>query len=145
MIELHDRGQCDGDGRAVRDAQVAADAGADDGDPRHGSPGRVAAVGVENMTGIEIRRFGREEQQRPGKVEGYGGVIRLRVTRLNGSIQFEVLDSGCGIPPEKMEAIFQPFVQAENGLTRTRDGVGAHARPRAVPGGTVGGRIGNAR
>ena len=42
----------------------------DDGDTRHGSPGRVAAVGVENMTGIEIRRFGREEQQRPGKIGG---------------------------------------------------------------------------
>src|SRR5262245_66189740 len=31
-------------------------------------PGRVAAVGVEDMAGVEIRRLRRQEQERPRKI-----------------------------------------------------------------------------
>jgi signal transduction histidine kinase len=35
-----------------------------------------------------------------------------------------VEDTGRGIPPEKIEAIFEPFIQVDSQLTRTQDGVG---------------------
>jgi hypothetical protein len=39
-------------------------------------------------------------------------------------IRLTVSDTGDGIPPEKLTAIFEPFVQAESGPTRTREGSG---------------------
>ncbi len=35
-----------------------------------------------------------------------------------------ITDSGIGLAPEEIERVFQPFVQAEAGLTRTRGGTG---------------------
>ncbi|MBA3559111.1 MAG: PAS domain S-box protein [Gemmatimonadaceae bacterium] len=39
-------------------------------------------------------------------------------------IRLRVTDTGSGIAPDKLRAIFEPFVQAESGHTRTRDGSG---------------------
>ena len=44
---------------------------------------------------------------------GPGGMVDVRVT-----------DTGRGIGPEQLEAIFQPFVQVDANLTRANDGVG---------------------
>ncbi|HLM68628.1 MAG TPA: ATP-binding protein [Longimicrobium sp.] len=46
---------------------------------------------------------------------------------LDGSgpwVYIRVEDTGRGIPPERLEAIFEPFVQAETGLTRRYGGAG---------------------
>lgn len=40
-------------------------------EPGHPSTRRVAAVGIENMSGVEVRGFGREEQQRTGEIFGF--------------------------------------------------------------------------
>jgi signal transduction histidine kinase len=37
---------------------------------------------------------------------------------------FEVSDDGCGVPADMFESIFEPFVQAESGYTRSRGGAG---------------------
>jgi len=44
--------------------------------------------------------------------------------RADGSLAVEVTDSGIGIPSDKLEDLFQPFSQAENGLARNHDGIG---------------------
>jgi signal transduction histidine kinase len=65
-----------------------------------------------------------------------GGTIRLEIVdeapprdarMLSGAdpwIGFRVRDTGIGIPPEHLERIFSPFVQAEQGHTRRSDGTG---------------------
>jgi len=41
-----------------------------------------------------------------------------------GDLLIEVRDTGCGITDEQMETVFQPFVQGEEGLTRSYEGIG---------------------
>jgi signal transduction histidine kinase len=53
-----------------------------------------------------------------------GGRIRLSCTVLEKSVSIHVKDNGPGIPHDKLEAVFQPFVQLDQGLTRTTEGTG---------------------
>lgn len=45
------------------------------------------------------------------------GTIRLTVSRKNSSLSIQVKDSGCGIPSEHMESIFEPFKTYKEGGT----------------------------
>ena len=53
-----------------------------------------------------------------------GGAIALACSRIDTGIQIVVRDSGIGIPGDKLEAIFEPFVQVRSDLTRTAEGTG---------------------
>jgi len=53
-----------------------------------------------------------------------GGRIRLYSTSNEKSVSIHVKDTGSGIPADKREAVFEPFVQLDRGLTRTTDGTG---------------------
>ena len=53
-----------------------------------------------------------------------GGRIRVYCTVHERSVAIHVEDNGPGIPAEKHEAIFEPFVQLDRGLTRTTTGTG---------------------
>ncbi len=53
-----------------------------------------------------------------------GGQLRLEVERERDHVRINVVDTGIGVPAEKMAMIFDPFVQVDANYTRTRDGVG---------------------
>jgi signal transduction histidine kinase len=53
-----------------------------------------------------------------------GGAVTVGCEEGPGVIRFAVSDTGCGIPDGQRDAIFQPFVQVEKGLTRSADGSG---------------------
>ncbi|WP_130470942.1 hybrid sensor histidine kinase/response regulator [Candidatus Magnetaquicoccus inordinatus] len=52
------------------------------------------------------------------------GEIILRVRQQEQMALFEVADSGCGIPADKLETIFHLFEQLDNSLTRRAGGTG---------------------
>jgi signal transduction histidine kinase len=52
------------------------------------------------------------------------GKIRVACTVGEKTVSIHVADTGVGIPPEQHDAIFEPFVQLDRGLTRTTDGTG---------------------
>ncbi len=53
-----------------------------------------------------------------------GGRIAVRCARTKDAVTIEVEDTGRGIPADKLEAVFEPFVQLDSGLTRTTEGTG---------------------
>lgn len=53
-----------------------------------------------------------------------GGRIRVFCSVSKDSVAIHVKDSGVGIPRDKQESVFEPFVQLDSGLTRTTDGTG---------------------
>jgi signal transduction histidine kinase len=58
------------------------------------------------------------------KFTASGGEIRLGYTRGDGTVDVAVADSGIGIPADRLEAIFDPFVQLNPNLTNSSHGVG---------------------
>jgi signal transduction histidine kinase len=53
-----------------------------------------------------------------------GGRIAVAYEPDDGRVRFRVTDTGVGIPPERLETIFEPFVQLDQRLTRTTEGTG---------------------
>ena len=53
-----------------------------------------------------------------------GGSIAVECVCLDRFVELRVTDTGPGIPAQKLDAIFEPFVQLDNGLTRATAGTG---------------------
>ena len=53
-----------------------------------------------------------------------GGSVEVSCGQRDGIAYLEVTDTGCGIPPGKLAAIFEPFVQLDRGHTRSVEGTG---------------------
>jgi signal transduction histidine kinase/CHASE3 domain sensor protein len=52
------------------------------------------------------------------------GTIRVGALVDGSKAMIQVRDTGIGIPADRLQAIFEPFVQVEDGLTRTASGAG---------------------
>lgn len=53
-----------------------------------------------------------------------GGVVRITACAHDEVIELRVQDTGVGIPPDKLEAVFTPFFQIEQAGGRSRSGTG---------------------
>ncbi len=52
------------------------------------------------------------------------GSIRLHCEHTDAAVSIRVADTGRGIPPEKHEGIFEPFVRVDEGFARSTEGTG---------------------
>ncbi|MFN2637123.1 MAG: sensor histidine kinase [Gemmatimonadaceae bacterium] len=53
-----------------------------------------------------------------------GGRVDISATADAKVVSISIRDTGPGIPPDKLEKVFEPFVQLDRGLTRSTDGTG---------------------
>lgn len=54
-----------------------------------------------------------------------GGSVSIKANHLpSGEVEVVVTDTGVGIAPEFLDAVFEPFGQVENAMTRTHEGIG---------------------
>jgi len=53
-----------------------------------------------------------------------GGTVRVEASREDGRGVIRVCDNGVGIPADRLDSIFEPFVQVDAELTRTASGAG---------------------
>src|SRR5206468_8580246 len=69
-------------------------------------------------------------------------VKELRRSETEADVRFEDNDTGIGIPPEKQAAIFEPFTQADDSITRVYGGTGLGTTIARQLVGLMSGRIG---
>jgi signal transduction histidine kinase len=53
-----------------------------------------------------------------------GGRLVIDCEATEKAVRMRVCDTGIGIPPDKLEAIFEPFIQIKGGLTGPESGIG---------------------
>jgi PAS domain S-box-containing protein len=62
--------------------------------------------------------------QNAAKFSREGGSVALGLSVGGGRAELRVRDDGIGVPPDLMARLFEPFVQADSSLARTRGGLG---------------------
>jgi PAS domain S-box-containing protein len=92
--------------------------------PRYvGDEDRVRQILVNLLSNaVKFTPAGGEVRITCGTTEGRDAASEL--TAEGRWTYIRVTDNGIGIEPDQIERVFQPFVQAEGGLTRTRGGTG---------------------
>ena len=59
-----------------------------------------------------------------GGANGSGTAIEISALRMGDQLHIRVRDTGIGIPADKLDAIFDPFVQVRADLARPHEGTG---------------------
>jgi signal transduction histidine kinase len=52
------------------------------------------------------------------------GHVTLQCRPADDLVVIQVIDTGCGVPPDKLERIFEPFVRIDTGFARATEGTG---------------------
>lgn len=105
--------------RAVADTHMAADGGLATTDwPADGCQAMLPALSLRRALGNLLENAMRHGSA--GPVE----LVCVRCVPGHGSLQLGVLDRGPGIPPDRMEAVFQPFLRLEPSRSPTTGGSG---------------------
>ena len=87
---------------------------------RGGDPGLVALADRDRVRQILLNLL-----SNAAKFTDAGGRVELRAEADGGAVAIRVRDTGRGIPAERLEAVFEPFVQVDRHLTpATQQGVG---------------------
>ncbi|MDB4915344.1 MAG: ATP-binding region ATPase domain protein [Gemmatimonadetes bacterium] len=79
----------------------------------------IAMADREKVEQILINLLGNAVKFTPA-----GGEITLYADSDEGRIRIHVRDTGVGVPPAQLASIFEPFVQLEPALKRTKEGTG---------------------
>jgi signal transduction histidine kinase len=86
---------------------------------RTGNSRSVARADPEKLRQILINLMGNA-----AKFTDPGGRLTLVCDGDPAMVRIHLTDTGVGIPPDQLETIFEPFVQGDPDLTRTRHGTG---------------------
>lgn len=89
----------------------------------HVAPGSVVRADRDKLQQILLNLLSNAAKFTEG-----GGRVTVKTVSCNrtepNSVCLEVADTGCGIPADRLEAIFDPFVQVHRKLTRITEGAG---------------------
>jgi signal transduction histidine kinase len=85
----------------------------------HGDPDATVCADRERMEQVVLNLLSNAV-----KFTEPGGRVELRWEVEGRWVRIHVADTGRGIPPDKLEAIFEPFVQVDPALTRAAEGTG---------------------
>jgi PAS domain S-box-containing protein len=86
---------------------------------RNGDPARTAYADREKLQQIVLNLLSNAIKYTPPR-----GEVSLAWVADEETVRIQVRDTGPGIPPDKLELIFEPFVQLQHGFTRRSDGTG---------------------
>jgi signal transduction histidine kinase len=92
---------------------------------------RLAYAGCSQCDGLMVLADAEKVQQilinllaNATKYTEAGGSVWVQCEALSGEVAVHVHDTGIGVPAEKLETIFEPFVQLDSHLTRQQGGIG---------------------
>jgi signal transduction histidine kinase len=84
-----------------------------------GDSSLVACADPEKVTQILVNLLSNAM-----KFTAAGGHISAECGVMDNAVTLSISDTGLGIPPEKLETIFEPFVQLKEGLSDREGGIG---------------------
>jgi signal transduction histidine kinase len=84
-----------------------------------GDPSIVARADPDKVAQILVNLLSNAIKFTPA-----GGHISAECARVDDRVNLSVIDTGIGLAPEKLETIFEPFVQGKEGLADRESGIG---------------------
>jgi signal transduction histidine kinase len=82
-------------------------------------PSLVARADAEKVRQILLNLLSNAVKFTPA-----GGTVRVTAGAEDGRVRIRVRDTGTGIPADRLESIFEPFVQLDRNLTSAHQGTG---------------------
>ena len=90
---------------------------------------------------VEVKRWDEQDTQDLQDGEDRAGLSHASHPSSTSHLQFSVRDTGIGVSPHKLAAIFEPFTQADSSATRKYEGTGLGLTISAQLADLLGGRL----